>query len=198
MTEHEVDPRLLSALGDPERHRALLAIAETPDSVNGVSARLGQSPADVRRHLNELLANDAIEQLDGDDVRADDRRYRSMVRPFLDDAHWALLAPEQRQAIFALTLRRLSERIDDAIASDGFGHVQTHVSFTRLLLDEEGWQQLTDLLAGVLEEAMQIEAEAVERRNASGADPFHTNLAVLHFGRADAGARATPDDQGDR
>ena len=97
--------------------------------------------------------------------------------------------------MFALTLRRLSQRIDDALASGGFGHVQTHVSFTRLLLDEQGWQEMSDLLAGVLEEAMQIEADAAERRGAGGAEAFYTNLAVMHFGRADAGARATRDDQ---
>src|SRR5215207_1956296 len=127
MMEHDVDPRLLNALGHPQRHEVLLAIAEHPDSVNGVSARLDQPAADVRRHVSELLANDAIEQLGGEDVGADDRRYRSMVRPFLDDAHWERLPPERRQAIFALTLRRLSERIDDAVESGGFGHPQTHV-----------------------------------------------------------------------
>jgi DNA-binding transcriptional ArsR family regulator len=193
--EPEVDQRLLHALGDPMRHEVLLAIAETPDSVAGVSGRLDLPLEEVRGHVRELVASDAVEQIDGDDVRADDRRYRSMIRPFLDDAHWRELPAEQRQALFALTLRRLSERIDDGLASGGFGHVQTHVSFTRLLLDEQGWQEMSDLLAGVLEEAMQIEADAAERRRASGDEAFYTNLAVMHFGRADAGARATPEDQ---
>ena len=195
MTEHDVDPRLLHALGDPGRHELLLAIAETPDSVNGLAARLDREQPDIRRIVSELLASDVIEQLDGDDLGADDRRYRSMIRPFLDDAHWAMLPAEQRQALFELSLRRLSERVDEALASGGFGHLQTHVSFTRLLLDDQGWQELTDLLAGVLEEAMQIEAEAAERRRASAAEPFYTNLAVMHFGRADPGVAAERDEE---
>jgi len=195
MTNYDVDPRLLDALGNPSRHEVLLAIAETPDSVSGLAARLGRERSDIRRSLGELLASDAVEQLDDDDVGADDRRYRSMIRPFLDDAHWAALPPEHRHALFELTLRRLSERIEEALASGGFGHLQTHVSFTRLLLDEQGWREITDLLAGVVEEAMEIEAEAAERRGTSAAEPFYTNLAVVHFGRADAGRPGIDDDQ---
>jgi len=193
MNESDVDHRLLDALGDPKRYEVLLAIAERPDSVRGIAARLERAPADVRRHISELLAGDAIEPLEPGGADHDERGYRSMIRPLLDDAHWERLPPERRRQLFEISLRRLSERIDDALAVDGFGHVQTHVSFTRLLLDDQGWQEMADLLAGVVEEAMQIEAEAAQRRSGAGADAFHTNLAMLHFGRADAGVRASRD-----
>jgi DNA-binding transcriptional ArsR family regulator len=193
--EPDVDPRLLYALGDPVRHAVLTAIAETPTSASGASERLDLPVDEVRRHIVELLDCDAIELTDGDDVAPNARRYRAMIRPFLDDAHWRELPPDQRQAIFALTLRRLSARAQHALGTDGFGHVQTHVSFTRLLLDDQGWEEITDLLAGVLEEAMQIEAESAQRRAVGGLEAYATNLAIMHFGRTDAGVDGNPEQE---
>ena len=95
--------------------------------------------------------------------------------------------PSGARALFDLTLADIATRISEARAVAGFGHVQTHVSLTRLMLDEQGWQEISDLLAGVLEEAMEIEAECAGRRRRGGArEPLHgSNLAMLHFGRAE-------------
>jgi predicted ArsR family transcriptional regulator len=185
--EPEVDPRLLYALADPVRHEVLTEIAVAPASAGAVAGNLGLPLTDVRDHLRALIRNDALEPIDGSDVDADERRYRATIRPFLDDAHWEQLAPERRRELFALTLRVLTRRFGDALDAGMLDHVQTHVSVTRLQLDEQGWQELTDLLAGVLEEAMQIEAESLSRL-AEGGPTFSTNLAMLYFGRPDDGS----------
>jgi hypothetical protein len=128
--------------------------------------------------------------VDDPEVADDHRRYRSMIRPFLDDAHWRQLPADRRRALFGLTLRDISRRVEDAAAGEGFGHPQTHVSLTRLELDEQGWQEMTDLLAGVLEEAMEIQAECAGRRGrGESGEMVGTNLAVMHFGRPD---KSTP------
>ena len=190
--EPEVDPRLLHALADPVRHEVLTEIAVAPASAGAVAGNLGLPLSEVRDHLRALIENDALEAIDGTDIDADERRYRATIRPFLDDAHWEQLPPERRRELFALTLRMLTRRFADALDAGSFDHVQTHVSVTRLQLDERGWQELTDLLAGVLEEAMQIEAECLDRRVAGAAEPtFSTNLAMLYFGRPDDGAART-------
>ena len=183
--DHETDPRILRALGDPVRQELLTALSEAPASATALSDALELPLVTVREHLAALVDDDAAEVVDDPAIADDDRRYRAMIRPFLDDAHWRQLSVDQRRALFGLTLRDISRRVDDAAASDGFGHPQTHVSLTRLELDEKGWQEMTDLLAGVLEEAMEIEADCADRRGRGEAgEMVGTNLAVMHFGRS--------------
>jgi hypothetical protein len=107
------------------------------------------------------------------------------MRPFLDDAHFAKLPAERRELLNGLTLRDIARRIDDSMASGGFRHHQTHVSLPRLLLDDEGWQEVVDLLAGVLEEIMMIEAEAAQRAASSGEELSASAMAILHFGKSE-------------
>lgn len=182
----DVDPRILEALGDPVRQRIVTVLSESPAGASTLAEQLGVPLPLIRKQLEVLVRCDAVEAADGDDVIADERRYRAMLRPLLDDAHWRALSPERRQGLFDLTLTDIATRISEARAVAGFGHVQTHVSLTRLLLDEQGWQEISDLLAGVLEEAMEIEADCADRRARGAAEPlFGSNLAMLHFGRAE-------------
>jgi DNA-binding transcriptional ArsR family regulator len=182
--EPEIDPRIIRALADPVRQQVLTVLSEFPSSAMTLADALELPITTVREHLAALVDNDAAEAVDDVDVARDERRYRAMMRPFLDDAHWRQLSSEQRQALFGLTLRSIARRIDDATSADGFGHPQTHVSLSRLELDEQGWQEVTDLLAGVVEEAMEIEADCADRRGrGESGELVGTNLAVLHFGR---------------
>ena len=181
-TESDVDPRLLAALGHPLRQQILINLVDAPASVVTLAGDLAVGLPVVRRHIQVLLANDAVEAVDGDD-HADDTRYRAMARPFLDDAHWRELPPHRRAALFAMTLRRIGTQVRTGFA-DEFCHERTHVSFTRLQVDEQGWNELADLLAGVLEEAMDIEAESAARlMRTPGAKPYGAKLAIMHFGR---------------
>jgi DNA-binding transcriptional ArsR family regulator len=185
-TESHVDPRILRALGHPVRQEMMISLCRRPASVNALARELDLRKSTVRRHFATLIANDAAEAVDGSDVPEDDRRYRAMIRPFLDDAHWERLPANRRQALFGVTLRHIARQIDRSLPAGGFSHAQTHVSFSRLLLDEQGWQEVTDLLAGVVEEVMEVEAECAQRRASGSADELsETNLAILHFGRAD-------------
>ena len=184
-TESDVDPRLLAALGHPLRQQILINLVDAPSSAVTLAADLGVGLPVVRRHLAVLLANDAVEAVD-DDRKADDTRYRAMARPFLDDAHWRELPPHRRAALFAMTLRRIGAQVRQGFGEE-FGHERTHVSFTRLQVDEQGWNELADLLAGVLEEAIEIEAESAARlMETAGGEQFESKLAIMHFGRRDA------------
>jgi hypothetical protein len=198
-SDPDIDPRLLRAVGDVHRQAIVAALGGEPANARTLAERLEMPLTDVRRRLAELAANDAIEPVDGDEVEPDLRRYRAMIRPMLDDAHWEALPAVKRQQLFEHTLGEISRHVDEALASGGFGHVQTHVSYSRPLLDDEGWQQLTDLLAGVIEEVMQIEAECADRRVHGGPELEPTHLAILHFGRPDTKVpRAQPPAQVER
>lgn len=187
-TDSQIDPRLLRALRHPVRQQILVSLLATPASAGELADELGLPLSRIRRHLRFLCENDAIEPAEtsaADAAGEDERRYRSMMRPYLDDAHFAQLPAERRELLNALTLRDIARRVDDGMAAGGFRHHQTHVSYTRLLLDEQGWQEVVDLLAGVLEEVMMIEAEAMERATPAGEELEASSMAIMHFSNAE-------------
>src|SRR6188472_1910545 len=93
-TDSQVDPRILRALRHPVRQRIMFSLCTTPASANELAGELELPLSRVRRHLRYLLENDAVEAVEtaeAGETGEDDRRYRAMMRPFLDDAHFAKL-----------------------------------------------------------------------------------------------------------
>lgn len=187
----QVDKRLLLALGDPARQRVLTLLNERVATAAQISGELDIPQEEVVSHLDVLLENDAIEATDGD--ADDDTVYRATIRPFLDDAHWAELPVDVRRALFAQNIRQIVEHLAPALADDGFDDPKTHVSLTRIDLDHQGWDEVADLLAGVLEEVMDIHADSVDRvTRGESASTIPAELVVLHFQRATREARTRP------
>jgi DNA-binding transcriptional ArsR family regulator len=178
-----VDKRLLAALGDPDRQRILTLLNERVATASQISGELDMPESEVVSHLGVLLENDAIEA-------TGDESYRATIRPFLDDAHWARLPVEARRALFAQNIRQIVEHLAPALAADGFDDPKTHVSLTRMDLDRQGWEELAELLAGVLDEVMEIHAACVDRiARGKAADTIPAELVILHFQRATREAR---------
>jgi DNA-binding transcriptional ArsR family regulator len=191
VTMPQVDKRLLLALGDPARQRVLTLLNERVATAAQISGELDIPEREVVSHLDVLLENDAIEASDGDPD--DDKTYRATIRPFLDDAHWAELPVDVRRALFAQNIRQIVEHLAPALADDGFDDPKTHVSLTRIDLDHQGWDEVADLLAGVLEEVMDIHADSVDRvTRGESESTIPAELVVLHFQRATREARTRP------
>lgn len=187
----QVDKRLLLALGDPARQRVLTLLNERVATAAQISGELDIPQREVVSHLDVLLENDAIEASEGDPD--DDAVYRATIRPFLDDAHWAELPVDVRRALFAQNIRQIVEHLAPALADDGFDDPKTHVSLTRIDLDHQGWDEVADLLAGVLEEVMDIHADSVDRvTRGESESTIPAELVVLHFQRATREARTRP------
>lgn len=187
----QVDKRLLLALGDPARQRVLTLLNERVATAAQISGELEIPQPEVVSHLDVLLENDAIEASDGDPD--DEKAYRATIRPFLDDAHWAELPVDLRRALFAQNIRQIVEHLAPALADDGFDDPKTHVSLTRIDLDHQGWDEVADLLAGVLEEVMDIHADSVDRvTRGESESTIPAELVVLHFQRATREARTRP------
>jgi hypothetical protein len=145
-----------------------------------ISLELSIPEREVGSHLRVLMANDAVEPSDGS--CSEDTWYRATIRPFLDDDHWAHLPVEARRALFEQNISQIVEHLAPAVSAGGFDDPRAHVSLTRLELDRRGWEEVADLLAGVLEEIMDIHSESVDRvvrGQSPGTVP--AELVVLHY-----------------
>jgi hypothetical protein len=148
-----------------------------------VADEVGLELADVEDHLLALIADDAVESVG-------EGAYRAAIRPYLDDAHWAQLPVETRRLLVAQNLRQILDHVEPALGGGGFDDIRAHVSLTRLDLDARGWDEVADLLMGVLEEVMDVHAESMDRiRRGESRGVIPAELAVLHFRRAERGER---------
>jgi len=185
--EGTVDERVVKALGHPLRQRILHVLNEGVASPNEIAKRLDEPLGNVSYHVKILRDNDLIELVETQPVRgAIAHFYRAAARPFFDDAHWRRLPASTRRTLFGQTLEQIGEHLADAAADTGFDRIETHVSWTPLQLDEQGWSDVAGLLAGVLERVAEIEAASLVRLadSSNGMEPVRSELAILHFERA--------------
>lgn len=182
-TRSEIDPRLVRAIGNPLRMRILRRLQEQTASPTMLARALGEPLGKVSYHVGVLLENEAIELVRTRQVRgALEHFYRPLIRPFFDDEHWAQLPLSARRTLLGQTLSDIFEHVGQASTGESFDDPRTHVSWTPLELDEEGYAQVTALLADLLERVDDIQAEALGRM-AGRPSTRRTELAVMHFHR---------------
>lgn len=189
-TEAAIDPRLLKAFSHPLRQRILVALNERVASPSDLARDLGERLGNVSYHVKILLECDAIELVRTEPVRgAVEHFYRANTRVQLDDASWAMLPASVRREIFDKTLQEIWDHLTDAAGQGGLDDDRTHVSWMPLDLDDAGYEEAIELLAGTLDELIEIQARATGRaaqRNAADepATEHRTEVAMIHFHRA--------------
>jgi DNA-binding transcriptional ArsR family regulator len=189
-----VDQRIAKALSHPVRANILSILNERVASPNEISEQLKEPLGNVSYHVRALLNLNCIEL-----VRTAPRRgaiehyYRAIERPFFSDRDWAKMPPSARQAISDRILDLTWGDVSDAVAGGTFeARSDRHLSRTTLTLDEQAWTELNEILAGVVEDAMRLEAESASRRADNGDEGINTRLAILHF------EAAAPSEKGKR
>jgi DNA-binding transcriptional ArsR family regulator len=179
-----VDPRLAKALSHPMRARILTILNERVASPNEISELIDERLPNVSYHVRALLDLGCIELVDTAQRRgAIEHYYRAIVRPFFSDRDWKKLPRSGRQAISDVGLQMIWEDVSDAIKQGTFEtRSDRHLSRSALELDETGWKELSELLAGILDEAERIEARSAERREkVPDQDAVPTRLVIMHF-----------------
>jgi hypothetical protein len=127
-------------------------------------------------------------------VRTEPRRgalqhfYRATARPRLDAEQWRALPAGLRRELADETITDVIADLGEAAAAGMLNDPEKTVTRTPLELDERGWRKLNRLLARTQEQALAIASESAARRTDERATGFPTELAVLHFKRADPGA----------
>jgi DNA-binding transcriptional ArsR family regulator len=178
-----VDPRLAKALSHPLRAHVLAILNQRVASPNEIAEILGQRLPNVSYHVRALADLECIEL-----VRTAQRRgaiehyYRALVRPFFSDRDWQRLPRSARQAVSDVALQLIWGDVSRAIKEGTFeARPDRYLTRSPLVLDEQGWGELNDLLAGVLEDSVRIAAKSANRLAKSGDNGIPTKLVLMHF-----------------
>jgi DNA-binding transcriptional ArsR family regulator len=195
-----VDQRIAKALSHPVRANILAILNDRVASPNEISEELKEPLGNVSYHVRALLNLNCIEL-----VRTAPRRgaiehyYRAIERPFFSDRDWAHMPQSARATISDKILDLSWNDVTDAIEAGTFeARADRHLSRTALVLDEQAWEELNEILAGVVDDAMRLEAESASRRADSGDEGFNTKLSLVHFESAPPSARAKKGSNGSK
>jgi DNA-binding transcriptional ArsR family regulator len=189
-----IDQRIMKALSHPLRVRMLTLLNQKVSSPSELAEELDEPLGNVSYHMR-FLADLKMVKL----VRTEPRRgavehyYEALEPPLISDDDWAQLPVALRRSLSDSTLGNIANDLRGAAAEGGFDRPNIHMTRTALTLDEQGWEELSGVLADVLERARRIQEDSNKRRKRADAAPIPTALVLMQFegGRTPAAKRAS-------
>lgn len=178
-----ITQQLAKALAHPLRVRILTSLHKGISSPNQLSQELSEPLGNVSYHVKTLLEYDCVELVKTEPRRgAVEHFYRATERAFFNASDWEKIPASARKGISGSILETVGQDATDALVAGTIdARTDSHVSRTPLTLDDQGWSDITALLADTLERAIEIQEEAATRLSDSKADGIATKLAILHF-----------------
>jgi DNA-binding transcriptional ArsR family regulator len=177
--EVKIDARLARALNHPTRARILAILNERSASPVELSELLDIELSSVSYHARELLKLDCIEVVKREQVRgAMKTTYRASARMLLDDDTWRKLSKETRGGISAAAVGEVIDRAFRAIEEGTFdGREDRHVITLKMNVDEEGWSEISEIIADAYRRVSDVEA-----KQADGNDkPIRMTVSLLSY-----------------
>jgi len=199
-TASAVDSRLAKALAHPLRVQLLAALNEGVASPNELAKKLDEPLTNVSYHVRMLHDLGCIELVETEPRRgALEHYYRAIVRPFFADKDWKRLPKNARGSISDAVLQLVWDDTAEAIKGGLFDEREDrHLSRSVLCMDDQGWEQLNELLAETLDSAMQIQADSASRVSKGGSETFAVNLVMMTHPTPSSAKKSTAPSSGTR
>ncbi|MGN6557075.1 MAG: hypothetical protein ACTHLH_03585 [Solirubrobacterales bacterium] len=180
---------MAKAFAHPLRVQILITLNEKVASPNMLAQQLGESLNLVAYHVRVLEKYDCIELVDTKQRRgATEHFYRATRRQFLSDDEWARMPASLRPGMATAVLKSIFEDIEASSKAGGLEEVDDlHLSRTPMVLDKQGWSDVTDLLNESLSRLLEIQAEASKRLAESKEEGTLAKVHLLHLKSPNAG-----------
>jgi DNA-binding transcriptional ArsR family regulator len=178
-----VEQIVAKAFAHPLRVQILIILNEKVASPNMLAQQLDQSLNLVAYHVRVLEKYDCIELVDTKQRRgATEHFYRATRRQFLSDDQWSRMPANLRPGMATAVLKSVFEDIEAASKAGTLEEVDDmHLSRTPMVLDKQGWLDVSDSLKGALDRLLEIQSEASERRAKSDEPALLAKVNLMHF-----------------
>lgn len=178
-----VEQIVAKAFAHPLRVQILIILNERVASPNLLSQELEQNLNLVAYHVRVLEKYDCIELVDTKQRRgATEHFYRATRRQFLTDTELARLPKSLRPGLAGAMLKSVFDDIEEASQSGSLEEVDDlHLSRTPMVLDKQGWGDVSSLLSDTLDRVLEIQAESSERISAGDEKGVLAKVHMLHF-----------------
>jgi DNA-binding transcriptional ArsR family regulator len=188
------DQRVVKALGHPVRIQALTILNERIASPSEISKELNQTVGHVSYHIKVLKECECIELVDTAPRRgAMEHYYRATSRAFLDVSDWAAVPKSVRPGLSGSLMQILFEDASAALTSGTFDkRVDRHLSWTPMIIDEIGWEEIVKELEGTLRRVIEIQAGSTERLIKADEPGITVSVSLIGYETPASEKRATP------
>jgi DNA-binding transcriptional ArsR family regulator len=178
-----VEQIVAKAFAHPLRVQILIILNEKVASPNMLAQQLEESLNLVAYHVRVLEKYDCIELVDTKQRRgATEHFYRATRRQLLTDDQWASMPASLRPGMATAVLKSIFEDIEAASKSGTLEQVDdVHISRTPMVLDKQGWGEVSTLLKGTFDQLMEIQTAASERVAAGDDEGTLAKVHLLHF-----------------
>jgi len=178
-----VEQIVAKAFAHPLRVQILIILNEKVASPNMLAQQLDESLNLVAYHVRVLEKYDCIELVDTKQRRgATEHFYRAIRRQLLSDDQWARMPASLRPGMAAAILKSIFQDIEASSKAGTLDQVDdAHVSRTPMVLDQQGWSDVSDLLNSGLERLLEIQAESSKRLAESKEEGTLAKVHLLHF-----------------
>ncbi|HWB69181.1 MAG TPA: helix-turn-helix domain-containing protein [Solirubrobacterales bacterium] len=175
--------KFVKALAHPLRAHMLSILNERVASPNQLARELDEGLSQVSYHIKVLRDYECIELVKTEPRRgAVEHFYRATRRALIDDESWGKLSPSVKEGISVAMMRMITERVNRALESGTFfSRDESHLSNTPVVVDEQGWQDLTALLNRTLDAVLEIQVQSAGRLAEARQEGISATIAMLGF-----------------
>jgi DNA-binding transcriptional ArsR family regulator len=158
------DPTIAKAYAHPLRIEIMGLLDNRVASPVQLAAELGASLPTTSYHVRQLASLNLIKLVKRRQTRGSiEHFYTASVRPRMYDEIWSRIPSIVKRAIIGGRLSQLGKEVFAAAEVGGFEREDIHLTRTRMTLTREGWDEVSQHLAGVLERFDEIKARDAER-----------------------------------
>ena len=175
-----IDQRLVRALAHPLRVQILEVLTERVASPNLIAAELNTGVSHVAYHTRALDRYGCIELVETAQRRgATEHYYKAKPHAFIGDRAWRKVPRAVRSGITAASLQTFMDKAVSALETGAIDDREdTTFSWMPVHLDDEGWRQVTEILAEATERVLAAQTAADQRAAESGKDERKISAVV--------------------
>jgi DNA-binding transcriptional ArsR family regulator len=181
----KIDETLAAVVAHSTRVRAFVILAERTASPVEIAQQINKDVGHVGYHVRKLQEMELIELVDERPVRgAVEHFYRAIERPMLSAEQYALLDQGERNTFARNICQLFFTDVAAAIASEKFSsRPDNMVARAPMLVDEEGWKELSALYDETLAKTLEVQAHSAERMSRSKEEGVHVEGGLFLFER---------------
>jgi DNA-binding transcriptional ArsR family regulator len=158
------NPALVQGLAHPLRARMLSILQERQASPKELAAEFEIPLANVAYHIQVLRKLKLIRLVKKTPRRgAVEHHYRADQAAHINNSSWGETPGLVKQTLVAAALEEVGRDVQDAAATGGFDHEDMYLTRSKLVLDQEAWDELGGMLQRVLDRGYELEKEAAKR-----------------------------------
>jgi DNA-binding transcriptional ArsR family regulator len=178
-----METTLAAIVAHPTRARCFVILAERMASPVEIAQEIGKDVGHVGYHVRKLQQLNLIELVDERPVRgAVEHFYRAIERPVVTEEEFAEQSLGEREVFTRHILQLMIADIARAMDEHTFDtRVNRVITRTPMVVDEDGFQELSELHTEVLERTMEIQAKSAGRLAGSGEEGISTVSASMFF-----------------